>query len=78
MRIENCSEISAYDENEYKQTDSSLRSRAKREPLYKALYGLGCLTSSWVIRSGQMVGGKMGILKVKSEEFSKRHRVVEK
>ena len=67
-----------HNKEEYSQTDPSLKPRGKRDPIYKALYGLGCLTSAWVIRSGQMVGGKVGIFKVKSEEFSKRHRVVKK
>jgi hypothetical protein len=59
--------------NEFKQTDPSLNTRTKRNPLYKALYGLGCLTSSWVLRSGQLVGGKVGILKITNAEYSQRY-----
>ena len=59
---------------EYKQTDPSLKPREKRDPLYRALYGLGCLTSSWLIRSGQMVGGKIGIIKIIDIEFAQRMR----
>ena len=58
--------------DEYKQTDSSLRPRAKRDPLYKALYGLGCLTASWVIRKGEIVGGKVGIYKIPDRESARR------
>ena len=60
------------EEDEYSQTDPSLKPRAKRDPLYKALYGLGCLTASWVIRSGKMVGGRVGILKVIDSEYAQR------
>jgi rhamnosyltransferase len=59
-------------DDEYEQTDPSLRPREKRDPLYKALYGLGCLTASWVIRSGQLVGGKVGILKVSNPKSAHR------
>ena len=60
------------DEGEFEQTDPSLDARDKRDPLYKALYGLGCLTSSWVIRSGKLVGGKVGILKIEDTKYVKR------
>ena len=60
------------EEDEYRQTDPSLKPRTKRDPLYKALYGLGCLTASWVIRSGKMVGGRVGILKVIDSEYAQR------
>jgi len=60
------------DEGEFEQTDPSLEARDKRDPLYKALYGLGCLTSSWVIRSGKLVGGKVGILKIEDTKYVKR------
>ena len=44
--------------SDFKQTDPSLQLRANRTPLYKAIYGLGCLTSAHIIRSGEMIGGK--------------------
>ncbi|NQU31748.1 MAG: glycosyltransferase [Bacteroidetes bacterium] len=56
----------------YMQTDSSLESRKKRDPLYKALYGLGCLTASWAIRTGLMVSGKVGILKITNPKYALR------
>lgn len=61
-----------HNEEEYKQTDPSLKPRAKRDPLYKALYGLGCLTVSWVIRTGEIVAGKVGILTIIDPESAKR------
>ncbi|MBM9501934.1 glycosyltransferase family 2 protein [Leptospira sp. 201903071] len=61
----------------YKETDSSLKSRKDRDPQYKAMYGLGCLTSSWVIRSGKMIGGKIGILSVHDFKTSFRFKEVQ-
>jgi rhamnosyltransferase len=61
-----------HDDEEYKQTDPSLNLRSKRDPLYKALYGLGCLSASWVLRTGKMVGGKVGILKMMDTKIAQR------
>ena len=52
------------DNDQFIQTDSSMLSRENRKPTYKALYGLGCLTSSHVIRSKKIVGGKIGIIPI--------------
>ena len=52
------------EDEDYHQTDDSMKSRAERQPAYRALYGLGCLTSSAVIRTGKIVGGKIGILPI--------------
>ncbi len=61
------------DENgEFRQTDASMQSRDKRHPVYRALYGLGCLTSSVVIRRGELVGGKIGILPLDSMKHTLR------
>ena len=57
---------------EFEQTDPSLQPRAKREPLYKAIYGLGCLTAAFILRKGEMVGGKIGIHPVKDTEYTER------
>ena len=58
--------------DDYKQTDPSLKPRKNREPIFKALYGLGCITSSWTLRKGSMVGGKIGIIKTSNKNFSER------
>ncbi len=50
--------------NKFYQTDSSMKNRKDRMPVYKALYGLGCLTSAAIIRSGKLIGGKIGILPI--------------
>ena len=60
--------------SDYKQNDDSMISREKRSPNYKALYGIGCLTSSWMIRKGEMVGGKIGILPLQSARYGMRRR----
>ena len=57
----------------YKQTDSSLRLRKDRDPLYRALYGLGYFISSWLIRTENIFGGKIGILKLKDKKYTKRN-----
>lgn len=46
---------------EYEQTYGSFKSSVDMEPSYRALYGLGCLTSTFLIRAGILVGGKIGI-----------------
>jgi rhamnosyltransferase len=49
---------------EYNQIDASMNMRSEREPVFKALYGLGCVTSAAIIRTGKLVGGKVGILPI--------------
>lgn len=45
------------------QIDGSFSSREHRRPVYRALYGLGCFTITPVIRSGRLIGDRVGILK---------------
>jgi rhamnosyltransferase len=59
---------------EYLQTDPSLALRGDRDPLLKACYGLGCLTATWVIRAGGMIGGKIGILKLPVHMSRKKNK----
>ncbi len=61
-------------DDEFKQTDSSMKSRNQRDPIYRALYGLGCVSSVWVIRSGKMIGGKIGILPIEDSRSGLRLR----
>lgn len=61
-------------DGDYFETDSSMHTRTQRESMYRALYGLGCLTSTALIRAGKMVGGKVGILALKDFESTLRHR----
>lgn len=63
-------------EDEFKQTDSSMKPRNQRDPIYQALYGLGCVSSTCVIRSGKMIGGKIGILPVEDSRSGLRLREI--
>lgn len=49
-------------EGRYRQTDASLETRKNREPTYRALYGQGTLSLTSIIRSGRMVGDRIGIM----------------
>lgn len=60
--------------DEYHQIDSSMNMRPERQPVYKALYGLGCVTSTAIIRTGKLVGGKVGILPIENFRHSLRLR----
>jgi rhamnosyltransferase len=62
------------EEGEYCQTDTSMKSRIGRPPVFRALYGLGCVTSASIIRSGKLVGGKVGILPVNHFKYTLRLR----
>jgi rhamnosyltransferase len=59
---------------EFKQTDPSVKSRVQRDPIYRALFGLGCVSATWVIRSGKMVDGKIGILPIQDPLCATRVR----
>ena len=52
------------DNDEIKQTDPSLAPRSSRNPIYKALYGIGCISACYNVRSGKLVNGKIGIFKL--------------
>lgn len=60
--------------NDYKEVDSSLRSRDYRDPVYRAFYGLGTLTRASILRQGRLTGGRVGIVKVKEGERVSRVR----
>jgi rhamnosyltransferase len=49
---------------EFSEVDPGLQTRQNRQPFYRALYGLGCVSSAAIIRTGQLVGGKTGIVPV--------------
>jgi rhamnosyltransferase len=65
------------DDDQFKQTDSSLKGRSEREPVFRALYGLGCVTSAALVRKCQMIGGKIGILPMKDLRHTLRVRDIE-
>ncbi len=51
------------DEGHFLQVDESLERKEYRKPLFKALYGLGCITSSIFLRKGRLIGDRVGIIK---------------
>ena len=56
------------------QIDSSMESRDNREPIMRALYGLGCATSSSIIRIGKISGGKIGIFPIDDYQYTLSYR----
>jgi len=52
------------DQGNFSQVDESLERKEYRKPLFKALYGLGCITSSIYLRKGRLIGDRVGIIKV--------------
>jgi glycosyltransferase involved in cell wall biosynthesis len=60
--------------DDYQQTDASMKHRSERQPAYRALYGLGCLSSAAIVRTGKIVGGKVGILPIDDFKYSLRLR----
>jgi glycosyltransferase involved in cell wall biosynthesis len=63
-------------ENGVNQIDASMESRNKRSPIMRALYGLGCATSSVEIRQGNIVGGKIGIIPIDNYKFTLNSREI--
>ncbi len=61
-------------DGDFKQSDSSMKTRSERQPVLRALYGLGCITSSVIIRKGMVVGGRVGILPVNNLKYTLRLR----
>jgi len=51
-------------DGDYVQTDNSMKGRSERQPIFRALYGLGCFSSAALVRSRKLVGGKVGILPI--------------
>ena len=47
---------------DYSQVGDALTPRAEKHPLHRALYGVGCVTLTPILRTGSLVGDKIGIL----------------
>ena len=58
---------------DFSQTDDSFSKRENRDPIYRALYGLGCISVAHNIKKGNLVAGKIGILPLEKEEYAKRY-----
>jgi rhamnosyltransferase len=55
---------------DFMKIDSSMDSRSNREPMMRALYGLGCITSSVEIRKADITGNNVGILPIDNYRFT--------
>jgi len=64
------------DDEGFVQIDASMTRREEREPAFRALYGMGCLTGSSFIRKGKLVGGRIGILPI--DDFKQTLRIRER
>jgi len=58
------------------QIDSSMDSRTNREPIMRALYGLGCATSSAEIRKGNITGNEVGIVSIDNYQYTLNSREI--
>jgi len=63
-------------DNGFLQIESSMDSRANREPIMRALYGLGCATSSVEIRQGSIIGDNVGIIPIDDYKFTLNSREI--
>ncbi len=61
-------------DGEFNQTDASMKGRSERQAVFRALYGLGCVSSAASIRNGKLVWGKVGILPINDFRYSLRLR----
>ena len=46
---------------DYFQVGDSLTPRSEKNPLHRALYGVGCVTLTSIVRTGKLIGNKIGI-----------------
>jgi rhamnosyltransferase len=46
------------------QIGDGFKTRERKQPLYESHYGLGCVTTPGIIRTGKLVGGQVGILPI--------------
>ncbi|MBM4135159.1 MAG: glycosyltransferase [Nitrospira sp.] len=63
-------------DDQFRQSDASMKARVDRQPVFRALYGLGTVSAATVIRRGQFVGGKIGILPINDLRYTFRLRDV--
>ena len=55
------------------QIGDALKPRIFKHPLYRALYGSGCLSSAKFIRAGKLIGDRVGIVPIKNMLYSLRY-----
>jgi glycosyltransferase involved in cell wall biosynthesis len=57
----------------YVPVGDSLKPREAKQPLYRALYGVGCVSAASVVRAGKLVGQRVGILPVEDPIYSLKY-----
>ena len=62
------------DNDIFSQTAHSIKPRNERSPTYRALYGLGTIVSSNLIRKKTFIGNKVSIISLKEIKYSERER----
>lgn len=53
-------------DGEYRQMEANYQARSKKDPVYLARYGLGVATRPEFVRTGNLVGSKVGIIRLDS------------
>jgi rhamnosyltransferase len=62
-----------HDKDDYICVDKDLSSRLEKHPLYKSLFGLGCITKSSIIRNAEIVGkGRIGVIPTSDVKYTFR------
>ena len=60
-----------YDENNgYREFGEGTLPRNIKHPIYKAVFGLGCISHSGLIRSGKLVGERVGIIPIDDIKYT--------
>ncbi len=63
----------AHTDGDFTQVGDGLKRRQQKDPLYKALYGLGTASVASVIRQGNLVGTKVGILPLENSRYDLKY-----
>lgn len=59
--------------NGYSQAGEGLKNRDCKQPLYEALYGVGCVSAANVIRSGRLIGDRVGIYPITDRLYTLKY-----
>lgn len=65
------------EDGNFRQSDVSLKARNNRQPGYRALYGLGTVSSASVVRRGGFIGKRVGILPIRKFQQTFRLRDID-
>jgi hypothetical protein len=59
-------------DEEFEVVGDGLKPRSEKQPLYRALYGLGTVADTSVIRQGTLVGEHVGIIPLTDEQYTRK------